>query len=457
MPMPIQSINPATGELLKTFESFDDLQIERSIATSQSAFEVWRSIILPDRMALMEIFAEELKKQREVLARLMVLEMGKTLTAASAELDKCIQYCHYSVNMAPEFLADDVLNTEYKRALTTPLPLGPVLLIMPWNFPFWQVIRVAIPALLAGNTVMLKHASNVPQCALQLEAIFKAAGFGEGCFQTLLIGSDQVAPLLADSRVKAVSLTGSEAAGSAVAAACGEHIKKIVLELGGSDPFIVMPSADIDAAVEAAIISRTRNNGQSCIAAKRFIIHEHVYEEFKLKYLKVLHNLNLGDPLDADTDIGPLVSKQALKDANLMVENAVSQGAEFTTSTHPLPKKGFYIAPGILENINPNMWIFTQEIFAPIAMFFKVESIDQAIALANDTPFGLSSVLFSHDPIEIDLAIHDIQAGSTFVNRYASSDIRLPFGGVKRSGYGREMAKAGMLEFTNLKTVIIAN
>jgi succinate-semialdehyde dehydrogenase/glutarate-semialdehyde dehydrogenase len=359
--------------------------------------------------------------------------------------------------MAPEFLADDVLDTEYKRALTTPLPLGPILLIMPWNFPFWQVIRVAIPALLAGNTVLLKHASNVPQCALQLEALFLAAEFDQCCFQSLLIGSDQVEPLLADPRIKGVSLTGSETAGSAVASACGEHIKKTVLELGGSDPFLVMPSADLDAAVEAAIISRTRNNGQSCIAAKRFIIHEHVYEEFRAKYLTVLHNLNLGDPLDSNTDIGPLVSKQALKDANLMVENAVSQGAEFAESIQPLPEKGFYIIPGILENIDSNMWIFTQEIFAPIAMFFKIESINQAIALANDTPFGLSSVLFSNDQIEIDLAIDWIEAGSTFVNRYASSDIRLPFGGVKRSGYGREMAKAGMLEFTNLKTVIIAN
>ncbi|RZV43387.1 MAG: NAD-dependent succinate-semialdehyde dehydrogenase [Acidimicrobiales bacterium] len=455
--MPIQSINPATGEVLKTFEPFDDLQIEVAINQSRRSYTAWRGQILPDRMSLVEKFADTLEKQKTIIARLMVLEMGKTLTAAEAELDKCVQYCRYSADKAPEYLADDVLDTEYKRALTSPLPLGPVLLIMPWNFPFWQVIRVAIPALLAGNTILLKHASNVPQCAIKLEELFKDSGFEQGCFLSLQIESQQVEPLLADPRIKAVSLTGSEAAGSAVAAKCGEQIKKTVLELGGSDPFIVMPSADIDAAVEAAIISRTRNNGQSCIAAKRIIVHEHIYDEFRAKYLKELHKLNIGDPLNPDTDLGPLVSDQALKDAQLMIKNAVSQGAEFTESIQTIPEQGFYIVPGILENIDPGMWVYDKEIFAPVAMFCKVAGIDTAIDLANDTPFGLSSVLFSHDPTEIDLCVGKIEAGSTFVNRYASSDIRLPFGGVKRSGYGREMAKAGMLEFTNLKTVIVAN
>ena len=455
--MPIQSINPATGEILKTFEPLETGQIKAAITSSQKAYEAWSEEILPDRLSKIEALATELIKRQKVIARLMALEMGKTLTAAMAEIDKCIQYCSYSTEKAPEFLADDVIDTEYKRALTTVLPLGPILLIMPWNFPFWQVIRVAVPALLAGNTVLLKHASNVPQCALLLEKIFKEAGFNQLEFQSLLISSDQVEPVLADPRIKGVSLTGSEIAGSSVASVCGQNIKKTVLELGGSDPFIVMPSADIDAAVDAAIISRTRNNGQSCIAAKRMIIHEDIYEEFRAKYLKELHKLKIGDPLSVDTDIGPLVSQHALKDSNLMIKNAVSQGAEFTPSIQPLPERGFYIVPGILEKVEPNNWIFTKEIFAPIAMFFKVETIDQAINLANDTPFGLSSVLFSNDPIEVDLAVNKIQAGSTFVNRYASSDIRLPFGGVKRSGYGREMAKAGMLEFTNLKTVIIAN
>jgi len=437
--MPIQSVNPATGEVMKTFEPFNELQIDTAIASADGSTRTWETDDRSTDITAMDALARELEKTKEVSARLIVLEMGKTLTAAYAEIDKCIQYC------------------DYKEAYTTIRPLGPILLIMPWNFPFWQVIRVAIPALLAGNSILLKHASNVPQCALQLEKIFKACEIRHHWFRTLLIESEQVAPLLADPRIKGVSLTGSEAAGSAVAAKCGEHIKKTVLELGGSDPFIVMPSADIDAAVAAAIISRTRNNGQSCIAAKRLIVHELVYEEFRTKYLKELHKLTIGDPLSEGTDIGPLVSEKALKDANTMIENAVSQGAKYTESTQSLPEKGFYIVPGILENIDPNMWIFTQEIFAPIAMFFKVSSINEAIHLANDTPFGLSSVLFSHDPIETNLAIDKIEAGSTFVNRYASSDIRLPFGGVKRSGYGREMAKAGMMEFVNLKTVIIAN
>lgn len=455
--MPIQSINPATGEVLKTFEPLDDLQIEKAIAAADAAWKDWDPDTRTNEIALMSSLADELENSREISTRLMVMEMGKTLTAANAELDKCIEYCYYWYENARDHFADQIVESTYKKSYATIKPLGAILLIMPWNFPFWQVIRVAIPALLAGNSILLKHASNVPQCALQLESIFKAAKLRDGSFQSLLIGSGQAGPMLADDRIKAVSLTGSEEAGAAVASACGAHIKKSVLELGGSDPFIVLPSADIDAAVEAAIISRTRNNGQSCIAAKRLIIHDQIYEEFKVKYLKTLHSLNIGDPLDQNTDIGPLVSERALNDANLMIKNALSQGADYTESIQSLPEKGFYIIPGILEDIDPKMWIFSQEIFAPIAMFFKVDDIDKAIALANDTPFGLSSVLFSNDSVEIDLAIDKIQAGSTFVNRYASSDIRLPFGGVKRSGYGREMAKAGMLEFTNLKTVIIAN
>ena len=455
--MPIQSINPATGEVLKTFEPFTELQIDTAVGSTDGSSRTWEPDDRIIDINVMDALSRELEKTKEVSARLMVMEMGKTLTAAYAEIDKCIQYCDYWHENARHHFKDRPVQSDYKEAYTTIRPLGAILLIMPWNFPFWQVIRVAIPALLAGNSILLKHASNVPQCALQLEKIFKACEIRPNWFRTLLIESEHVEKLIADPRIKGVSLTGSEAAGSAVAAKCGEHIKKTVLELGGSDPFIVMPSADIDAAVDAAIISRTRNNGQSCIAAKRLIVHEFIYEEFRSKYLKELHKLNIGDPLSDETDIGPLASEKALKDAKVMVKNAVSQGAEYTESIQSLPEKGFYIVPGILENVDPSMWIFTQEIFAPIAMFFKVSDIDEAIRLANDTPFGLSSVLFSNDPIEIELCIDKIEAGSTFVNRYASSDIRLPFGGVKGSGYGREMAKAGMMEFVNLKTVIIAN
>jgi len=452
----LRSLNPATGEEFGTFPVLVDKQIDTAIATAADKLDKWNSGDLVNTSLFIESLADALEKHRDTSARLMVSEMGKTLTAANAEIDKCIEYCRYCSENARTFLKDEIVETQYKKAYTKKLPLGPILLIMPWNFPFWQVIRVAVPAILAGNTILLKHASNVPQCAQLLEKIFKDAGFNMGEFINLPITSEQVPALLADNRIKAVSLTGSEAAGAAVASACGKHIKKTVLELGGSDPFIVMPSADIDEAVEAAIISRTRNNGQSCIAAKRIIVHTHIYKEFRKKYIKTLHSLTIGDPLDKATDIGPLVSEKARNEANAMIERAVSQGADYTPSIQKLPDIGFYAVPGILENVTSDMTIYAEELFSPTAMFFEVDSIDQAILLANDTPYGLSSVLFSHDPIEIDLAVSKIEAGSTFVNRYASSDIRLPFGGVKRSGFGREMAKAGMLEFVNLKTVIIA-
>lgn len=454
--MSLKSVNPATGERLGTFPVFTGAQIETAIAMADGAARSFNSPGYITVKTNIELLTFQLAKYRDEAATLMAMEMGKTLTAAYAELDKCEEYIHHCLNNANEYLKDKIVETQYKKAYTKKLPLGPILLIMPWNFPFWQVIRVAVPAILAGNTILLKHASNVPQCAQLLEKIFNEAGFRMGEFINLPITSDQVPALLADERIKAVSLTGSEAAGAAVASACGQHIKKTVLELGGSDPFIVMPSADINEAVEAAIISRTRNNGQSCIAAKRIIVHSHIYKEFRAKYLKALHGLNIGDPLDPDTDIGPLVSETARNDTNAMIDVAISEGAGFTASIQALPDIGFYTVPGILENVTQDMSIYSQELFSPTAMFFEVDSIEQAIALANDTPFGLSSVLFSNDPIEIDLAVTGIVAGSTFVNRYASSDIRLPFGGVKRSGYGREMAKAGMLEFTNLKTVIIA-
>lgn len=455
--MTLNSINPATGEPLQAFSQFEPSEIEASVKRATDAFRAWKGTALGERVALVEELANSLEATRTIASRLMSLEMGKTLVAANAEIDKCIEFCRHSAEFAPDYLADQIVRTDYKLAATKTLPLGPILLIMPWNFPFWQVIRVAIPAILAGNVCLLKHASNVPQCALKLDSIFTDAGFPQGVFTALLIGAEATPALLADQRIKAVSLTGSEAAGAAVASTCGEHIKKAVLELGGSDPFIVMPSADLDAALDSAIISRIRNNGQSCIAAKRMIIHADIYDQFKEGYLNKIAGLIVGDPFDPDTDIGPLVSEQALREANEIIENAVSQGAIYTTGEQTPPEQGFYARPGILENINSDMPAYNQELFSPTAMFFSVADFDEAILLANDIPYGLSSVLFSSDDEEINRAILEIEAGSTFVNRYASSDIRLPFGGIKRSGYGREMARAGMLEFTNLKTVIIAN
>ncbi|HHL42878.1 MAG TPA: aldehyde dehydrogenase family protein, partial [Hellea balneolensis] len=317
------------------------------------------------------------------------------------------------------------------------------------------VIRVAVATILTGNTCLLKHASNVPACALALEAHFQAAGFPKGVFQTLLIRASQVQSVLEDDRIQGASLTGSEHAGASVASVCGKQIKPCVLELGGADPFIVMPSCDLEAAIDHAITGRMRNNGQSCIAAKRLIIHEDIYGTFKAGFTKRMNALEIGDPFSPSTDIGPLSSERALRDVTVQIERAVRAGAKLSQSRATMPQTGFYLAPGILENVTPDMDVYRQEIFAPIAMMYKTSSLEQAIDLANDIPLGLSSVLFSKDKDEQDLAIRDLEAGSTYINRYASSDIRLPFGGIKRSGFGREMAREGLLAFANLKTVII--
>ncbi len=455
--MPIQSINPATGEIIKTYDALNEAQIEAALGAAKTAFESWRKTDLEDRAALVRRLADTLEKTAKQSAHTMTLEMGKTLAAGEAEIEKCVKYCRYSADKTSDYLADTIVDTEYKRSFTRPLPLGTILLVMPWNFPFWQVIRVAVAAILAGNICLLKHASNVPASALALEDIFTQAGFPKGVFQTLLIGSAQVANILEDDRVHGASLTGSERAGSAVAATCGKTIKPCVLELGGADPFIVMPSADLPAAIDHAITGRMRNNGQSCIAAKRLIVHEDIYDDFRAGFMAKVNEIKLGDPMDADIDMGPLASKRALKDAEAPLMAAIGAGAIATPGDQPLPPKGFYMRPGIIEGVTKDMGLYRQEIFAPVAMLFKVGSLDAAITLANDSQLGLSSVLFSNDEAEHERAIMQLEAGSTYINRYASSDIRMPFGGTKKSGFGREMAREGMLAFTNLKTVIVAN
>ncbi|PHR59976.1 MAG: NADP-dependent succinic semialdehyde dehydrogenase [Robiginitomaculum sp.] len=455
--MTIQTINPSNGEILKDFTPLDTPALQRILARASDAFDGWKNVPIQEREKLTSALGTRLEEHAVNASRLMVLEMGKTLIAAHAEMEKSVNYCQYLSKHGAQYLTDTDIKTEYKRAFTRPLPLGPILLVMPWNFPFWQVIRVAVPAILAGNTVLLKHASNVPQCAEFLETLFTHAGFPPGVFQNMLMNATDVKHLIADERIKAVSLTGSEHAGASVAEHCGKHLKKTVLELGGSDPFIVMPSANIQDALDAAFTSRMRNNGQSCIAAKRIILHADIYDDFRSGFLSKLNALNIGDPLQADTDIGPLSSARALQALEAQIAGAVEDGAELTPSESAIPQRGFYTSPAILENIRPDMRIYNAEIFGPVAMFFKATSFEHAVTLANDNPFGLSSVLFSQDEAEIETAITLLEAGSTFVNRYASSDIRLPFGGVKRSGYGREMAQEGLREFTNLKTIIIAN
>ncbi len=451
----IKSINPATGQITKVYDELDHAGIEAALAAAYHGAQSWKNVDLARRCQLVHALANILETTAGASARLMSTEMGKTLKAGLAEVDKCVRYCRYTADMAGEYLADEMVETEYKQAFTRPLPLGTVLLVMPWNFPFWQVIRVAVAAILAGNTCLLKHASNVPGSALMLEELFLKAGFPAGVFQTLLIRAGAVKAILEDDRIQAASVTGSEAAGAAVAGICGARIKPCVLELGGVDPFIVMPSANLATAAANAITGRMRNNGQSCIAAKRLIVHADIYEDFKQMFLRKMHAMKLGNPLDTDTDMGPIASRRALDEAQGQIAGAEAQGATITHSAHILPDQGFYMRPAIIEGITKDMDVYGQEIFAPVAMLFKVANLDEAIALANDTKLGLSSVLFSNNKAEQIRAINELQAGSTYINRYASSDIRLPFGGIKRSGFGREMARQGLREFTNLKTVIV--
>ena len=455
--MPIQTLNPATEKVVKTFPEHSDAEVDAAIAKSVAAYKVIREWRFEKRAKAMRKAAQILEDEAETFGKILTLEMGKTLTAAIAEVKKCAWVCRYYADTAQEHLADEIVETDAAKSYRAYLPIGPVLAVMPWNYPFWQVFRFAAPALMAGNTGLLKHASNVPQSALAISEILERAGFPAGAFQTLLIGGAKVERVLRDDRVQAATLTGSEPAGSAVASVCGELIKPTVLELGGSDAFIIMPSAVLGKAVEVGTKARTQNNGQSCIAAKRFIIHEDIYDDVKARFVKAFRNLKIGDPMDENTDIGPLVSEQARKDIAAQVETAITQGADRVWGGDVMDGDGFYFRPGILENIDKGNVAYSEEIFGPVALLFKVSSIDEAITLANDSPFGLGSAIFTQDKDEQQKAIRNIDAGATFVNSMTSSDPRLPFGGVKRSGYGRELAAEGIRAFCNCKTVSIAD
>ncbi len=454
--MSIQTTNPATGKTVKTFAAHTDAQVDLAIAKSVVAHHALRDMSFKQRSQMMNAAADILEKEADEFAAIMTLEMGKTLSSAKAEAKKCAFVCRYYAKHAESLLADDIVETDASKAFRAYLPLGPVLAVMPWNFPFWQAMRFAAPALMAGNTGLLKHASNVPQCALALEDILKRAGFPDGAFQTLLIGGDKVERVLRDDRVMAATLTGSEPAGSAVAKICGELIKPTVLELGGSDAFIVMPSADMDKAVDVGTHARTLNNGQSCIAAKRFIVHEDIYDDFKQKLTRAFESLTVGDPTDGKTDIGPLVSKGALESITAQVEAAIKAGAVRVCGAQPVGGDGYFYAPGILENIPPDADIYYEELFAPVALLFKVAGIDEALNVANDSPFGLGGSIFTQDKDEQEAAIRRLQSGATFINSATASDPRLPFGGIKRSGYGRELSAEGIRAFCNTKTVSIA-
>ncbi|MCM3874044.1 MAG: NAD-dependent succinate-semialdehyde dehydrogenase [Pyrinomonadaceae bacterium] len=453
--MPIATINPATGETLQTFESLTQSQLDDKLELAANTFRTYRRTSFAEREALMLRAAEALEADKSRLAQLMAIEMGKPIKGAVQEIEKCALVCRYYAEMAKRHLADQVVETNATRSYVHFQPIGPVLAVMPWNFPFWQVFRFAAPALMAGNVGLLKHASNVPQCALAIERIFQQAGFPDGAFQTLLIGSDLVESVIGDRRVTAATLTGSEPAGRSVASIAGKQIKKTVLELGGSDPFIVMPSANMDEAVTTAVKARTINSGQSCIAAKRFIVSTDVYPEFERRFVEEMKALRVGDPLKDSTDVGPLATEQILTDVDTQVRTSVAAGALVLCGGNRLERAGNFYEPTVLANIPADSPVSCEEVFGPVAMLFRARTIDDAIEMANSTNFGLGASAWTKDPQEQSRFIEELEAGCVFINGMVASDPRLPFGGIKNSGYGRELGEFGIREFVNIKTVWI--
>jgi succinate-semialdehyde dehydrogenase/glutarate-semialdehyde dehydrogenase len=453
--MPIATINPANGETVRTFEPLSSAEVDAKIQTAHDAFRALRRTSFAERAAKMRKAADILESEKDRWARIMTLEMGKTLKSAGDEALKCALGCRYYADNAEKFLANEEVATNAGKSFIAYQPLGVVLAVMPWNFPFWQVFRFAAPALMAGNTGLLKHASNVPQSALAIEEILCRAGFSNGEFLTLLIGSSQVARVLDDKRVVAATLTGSEPAGREVASQCGRQIKKTVLELGGSDPFIVMPSANFEEAVLTAVKARCINNGQSCIAAKRFIVHDSIYAEFERGYVETMKGLKVGDPMDLTTDVGPIATAQGASELEDQVQRAVAGGARLLTGGKRISGAGNFFEATVLADIPKSCAMYYEEIFGPVAMLFRAKDIDQAIEIANDSDFGLGASVWTNDEAERARFIADIESGSVFVNGMVASDPRLPFGGVKNSGYGRELSEFGIREFCNIKTVWI--
>jgi succinate-semialdehyde dehydrogenase/glutarate-semialdehyde dehydrogenase len=453
--MPIATTNPATGELIRVFDPNSSADVDAKIQKAHDAFRAHRRTSFADRAAKMRRAAEILEKEKDRWARLMTLEMGKTLKSAGDEALKCAWACRYYADNAEHALADEQVATNAGKSYVAYQPLGVVLAVMPWNFPFWQVFRFAAPALMAGNGGLLKHASNVPQCALAIEEILCRAGFSEGEFLTLLIESSQVARVIDDPRVAAATLTGSEPAGRQVASQCGKQIKRTVLELGGSDPFIVMPSANLEEAAQTAVKARCINNGQSCIAAKRFIVHDSIYAEFERRYVEGMRALKVGDPMAATTDVGPLATAQIVGELDDQVKRAVAGGARLLTGGKRISGPGNFYEPTALGEVPKSCPVYYEEIFGPVAMLFRVSGIEEAIEVANDSDFGLASSVWTNDSAEIARFTAEIEAGAVFVNGMVASDPRLPFGGIKNSGYGRELSTFGIREFCNIKTVWI--
>lgn len=453
--MAIASINPATGQLLKSFESLSGAQIEEKLQRAATAFPTYRRLPFAERARMMVGAADNLEHEKETFGRLMTTEMGKPFRAGVEEAAKCAWACRYFAENSERFLGDEVVETTASRSYIHYQPLGVILAVMPWNFPFWQVFRFAAPALMAGNVGLLKHASNVPQCALAIEHIFRTAGFPEGVFQTLLIGSGKVDGILDDPRVVAATLTGSEYAGIQVGTGAAKRIKKVVLELGGSDPFIVMPSANLDEAVTTAVRARIVNNGQSCIAAKRFIVAEQISAEFERKFVDKMAALKLGDPLDESTELGPLATEDGVISLDRDVKATIAAGARALAGAKRAKRDGYYYEPTVLTDIPKDSPAYREELFGPVACIFRAKDVDDAIRIANDTRFGLGASAWTNDEAERNRFINEIEAGMVFINKMVASDPRLPFGGVKQSGYGRELGPYGIREFTNIKTVWI--
>ncbi|MFG2667794.1 NADP-dependent succinic semialdehyde dehydrogenase [Streptomyces sp. NPDC048387] len=459
--MPIASVNPTTGQTLRTFDALDADGVERCLDEAARTAVTYRRTPFAERAALLNRAAGLLEAECEDIARTMTLEMGKPLAAARAEAAKCVKAMRWYAAHAEGLLADerpadsDVRDAGASAVRVRYRPLGVVLAVMPWNFPLWQVVRFAAPALMAGNVGLLKHSSNVPQTALYLGDLFRRAGFPKGCFQTLLIGSGPVEGLLRDPRVAAATLTGSEPAGRAVASVAGDEVKKTVLELGGSDPYIVMPSADLARAAKTAVTARVQNNGQSCIAAKRFIVHSDVYEEFARLFTEGMAALTVGDPMREATDVGPLATESGRADVEELVEDAVRHGATVLCGGRRPPGQpdGWFYEPTVLADVTPQMRIDQEETFGPVATLYRVGSLDEAVERANHTPFGLSSNVWSRDEGDLERFVHELEAGGIFINGMTASHPALPFGGVKRSGYGRELSGHGIREFCNITTV----
>ena len=453
--MAIATVNPATAEILAIFEPLSEAETKEKVRLAAEAFRIFRHTSFAERARILLRVAEILETEREEFSHLITTEMGKPIRSSRSEIEKSMRLCRYYAAEAERLLADEHILTDAQRSYIRCEPLGPILAVMPWNFPFWQVIRVAAPAMMAGNVVLLKHASNVPQCALAIESVFQSAGSVKGLFQTLLVASSRVAALIAEPEVAAVWLTGSDAAGSSVGAQAGAQIKKSVLELGGSDPFVVMPSADVAKAVKTGVMARTLNSGQSCVSAKRFIIAEEVYKEFERAFIQQMKCLRVGDPFDEATQIGPLASREALRKLEAQIELSVSAGARVLLGGRRVGQRGFYYAPTVLTELTPSASTYSEEFFGPVAILFRAGNIDDAIRLANDTPFGLGASVWTNDEEECARFVREIEAGTVVVNGLVASDPRLPFGGVKRSGYGRELGVYGLREFVNLKTIRI--